>query len=373
MNKNKNSMIIMFSYYFIFVSISFFLAPFLINKGFLSTTVGLLNTIGLGILVVSLLLFGIISDVRLKTKQIIEINMILTGLIFLILMISVNKYIIAISYILIWTTFMSVTSLIDGLILKNNQENNYSSIRAIGSLGAACSYFINSYVLSTVSFNIVISIDILLLILIIIQLTKFKIENTKNDLSYKKSMKVIIHNKNIYLMILITFLTYGVITADDAYTYTYNTEIVNINGFVVGLVGFLSIMLEFLLMKNYNRIINEIKMKKLLYMITILSCLIFYSKGHLYNSKIIINLGNILLGVFTGLFIPITINYLEKSTPKNFQNTILGIYQIAIKLGGAFLGLITTTYLIHIDFLPKIYDLHLFITAIALILISKLD
>ncbi len=361
--------IVMFLYYFVFVSVSFFVAPYLIEIGMNPATVGYLNSIGLFILILSLFMMGYITDTKYKNKTIISINLLITTFIFILFALVNNFNTLAILYILMWATFMVSTSLLDGLILKDIDEANFPKVRAMGSIGAAVSYLVNSVVLGGFSFSMLMILNALFLVVIIISLTKITEHEFDTKTSYKEGIRALKNNKLILGVLLISFLTYGVLAADDAYSYTFSVDIAGISALMMGVVGFLSIALEAVLMATYNPTKHRKYQQRLLIFITVILAFIFLSKGHMYESKFIINLGNILLGVFTGLFIPISIDLINQNTYGSVKNSVLSLYQTSIKLGGAILGLITANYIDKTNSLPGIYDIHLVITLIGIVCI----
>ncbi len=374
MSKLYNSIhgAILFLYYFIFVSVSFFVAPFLIQKGIDMDTVGFLNAFGLIMLILSLFAMGFLADLKITNKKIISYNLIISAFVFLSIALFENFLFLSLAYILLWATFMVSTSLLDGLVLKDVKNEKYPQVRAMGSLGAAVSYFINSYALGETSFELIMYLNILLLIIIVFLLRLVKEHSFDAKTSFSVGLNSVLKNKVVLYIMIISFLTYGVIAADDAYTYSFSTEIAGISAFVMGVVGFISIGLEAFLMAMYKPDKYKKIQGQLLMFITAVLAVIFLTKGHFYESKFIINLGNVLLGVFTGLFIPIIIDIIDNQVDGSVKNSVLSFYQIAVKLGGAILGFITALYVSHYDNLPGIYDLHLGITVIGMLVIALL-
>lgn len=374
MKKSSNIIhgFILFIYYFIFVSVSFFVGPYLIERGLDLGLVGYLNAFGLIMLIISLLGMGFLADLRITNKKIISINLILSAFIFLGLINFNSYFMLSITYVLMWATFMVSTSLLDGLILKDVKNDNYPQVRSMGSLGAATSYFVNSVALGAASFEAIMYFNIILLILIVILLKYIVEDSFEAHTSFNEGLIAVVNNKTVLFIMVISFLTYGVIAADDAYTYTFSVDIAGISAFAMGVVGFVSIAIESVLMFLYKPKKYRKYQLRLLAFITIVLAFIFLTKGHFYESKFIINLGNVLLGIFTGLFIPIVIDIIDQNVDGSVKNSVLSFYQIAVKLGGAILGFVTATYVTQTNDLPGIYDLHLFITIIGLIFIGLL-
>ncbi len=361
--------VILFIYYFVFVSVSFFVAPYLIERGMPIETVGFLNSIGLFMLIISLLAMGFVADLRISNKKIISGNLIISSVIFLAIIKVEDFFILSILYVLMWATFMVATSLLDGLILKDIPHDKYPVIRSFGSIGAAVSYFLNSTILGAYNFDSIMYLNIVFLILIVVLLLFVHEHPFETKISFSEGVKAVSSNKKVILIMVVTFLTYGVLAADDAYTYTFTTEIANISPATLGIVGFVSIGIEAIIMFFYlpNKFYKYNKV--FLSLITMIIMFVFFTKAHFYEVKFLINFGNVILGIFTGLYIPIAINIINKNTDGSIKNSVLSVYQIAIKLGGAILGFLTASYVANTSNLPGIYNLHFVIALIGLVLI----
>lgn len=369
------------SYYFVFLNILVYMIPFLLQKGINSSTIGFLNSSALFIVVLVFLLSGIITDLIKSNKLIIYINLIISSFALFSMIFITNLYLIGFLYLLIWGTFMSITPIIDGLILKDLGEQNYSKVRSFGSLGAAISYLFGSLFMkymplilpydtnSSVYINLLLLINIILIISIIYTLRHIKEQNISDSFNYKLGFKHIFKSSNLLLIIIITAFTYGVLAADDAYSYSYNIDVVKIGLITFGIVGFLSIGFESLIVNYYNQIEKKLGFKNIMIFISCLLIIIFYTKSNFYTIPWIINLGNVSLGIFTGLFIPLSVILINQNTDPSVRNTVLAIYQMANKLGGAILGLITASYVSHGTSLPDIYTLHMSIVIFSLIFI----
>ncbi len=366
----KSAKLITFFYYFIFVSIGFFFSPFLIQKGLDPIKIGYLTSLGLSLMIILYFLLGLISDKIKSTKPILILNIFITIIIFIILIVFKNPLILYIAYTLSYSSFMVLAPFIDGFVLQNFNTSFYNKIRSFGSLGAASSYFFNTFFLNIYGYQNIILINIFFLITTIILLSLFKEVYTLKEKNLKESFKLIIKNKNILLILIIAFLTYGTLKADDPYSYAYNLKYVKLSPLYISIVGSIAIFFEAYIMRIYTYLKN--KSNYFLLNTSIITLFIIYlSRAFLFNNKSIIIIGNILIGLFIGIFVPVAIKTLNKNTPKNLQNTTLGIYQMFISLGGVIIGLITTTYLANSKFLPHIYILHSIIILIAIIIIYK--
>ena len=360
---------VMFIYYFIFVTIGFFFSRQLTTLGLPLELVGSLAVIGLVCLVISLVINGFITDNYINNKNLIISYLCITFFCFLTFNFSTNIYVLSIVYSMIWFFFMSLTSMVDGLALNGIEQSKYPLIRAAGSIGAAFSFFLNSWVLDGVGFSFILILNSILIIIMIILIFNICGKFTTHKIKYMNGLKIISKNRNIILILLITFFTYGVIAADDAFQVTFGIDYAQLSSFTLGIVGFLSMLLESIIMLFYYKIEKYIPLKSLFFICVITLFFIFITKYLYYDIKIIVIIGNIMLGLFLGLFIPMAISVINLYTDISIRNTILSLYQAFIKLGGAFLGAFTTAYIAFGEDLPSIYKLHSIILIIPFILI----
>ncbi len=366
----KLKSISIFIYYFIFVSTIFFFPPFLNEmKNIPTNKIIYLAVIGNILLIGSFLLSGYFADKYKSTKKVIIGNIITSIVLFLILILSINKLVVAIAYILTFPTFVMLTSLMDGIILNNLDQTKYNYVRAFGSLGGAISYFVNSFALSSLSYEKLILIQIALLIMLIILISFIKTTYEYNSNNYSKALKKTLSNKSLLIIFILSFLTYGVLTADDTFNYAYNVEVVKIPPLIFGIVGFISIIVEAMLMFYFTRFRNKFSNKKLLFISTFVLLVIYLTKFIFVSSPTIISIGNIMLGVFIALFIPTSINIITSNVQKENLNTFLGFYQLCTKLGAIIIGLITAIFLNKVQSFEQVYVLHFVILLFTLIFI----
>lgn len=360
---------VMFLYFYIYVSISFFFSPFLIEiKNFNPETIGYLTTTGLIFLIISFLFSGIIADKINSNKKIILINLCISFFVVLGLIFFTNKIILAILYILIWASFIMITSQLDGLVIRDIDSKLYSKVRAFGSYGAAVSYFINSYALGGLNLNQIIGLNAVLIVIIIIfvsLITETHYQNISIK-EYKQSLITARKIKPLIYILIITFLTYGTLSADDSYQVIYNTDVVKISTMIMGIVGFISIVSEGSFMLLHQKIVNKFGLTNTINIGIITLLVIYITRFSLYTSPLVINLGSIFMGVFIGFFVPSAILIINTYVKDNTKNTFLSLYQIMIRLGGALIGLITAIFYDLTGTLQNIYIIHSILIACSL-------
>ena len=372
MNKLKH-FLGMALYYYIFVSIAFFLAPYAVSQGVSQNAIGFYASAALIILIFSTVISSYLADRYFSNKKIIIFNLVLSLIAFLLLISKPGTLLIIILFFVLWGTFMMIAPIIDALIIKDLGDINYAKIRAGGSIGAASSYFVNSYMLGDSSFIISFIINIFMLLVLITIILSLSERRFISKLNYREGIKVLVANKKLVYLMIITFTTYGTLSADDAYTFIFETEIVGISAAVIGIIGFISIGSETSFMYFSNFIRTKLGNKKSLYVATTTLFIIFVSKRFLFEFPFIINFTNVLLGLFIGLFIPVAIHIINNETDGSVKNTMLGIYQICIRLGGIVIGFITALFYSLTNELQDIYLLHAAIILIALFFISRVS
>lgn len=287
---------------------------------------------------------------------------------FLLLITANNNFILVIGYFSIWISFISIAPIIDGFILNQVQEKNYYKIRMMGSFGAAIGYFVNSYVMGSFQLRTVFSLNIALLIImyfIIISIEEKKESEPKfkNKMNYKEGMKHIIQKPELLIIFGLTLLAYGTLGGDDAYTYLYETTEVGISPMIVGIVGFFSIFIETLIIFLFPKI--KLYVNKLLLISVSMLVIVFFIKFTGYQHSNLIIISDLLIGVFTGIFIPLSIILLNQNSEKLVKNTVLSIYQMTIKIGASVVGLMTAITFGNTKIYHQIYLLHLIIILFA--------
>ncbi|MGL4589628.1 MAG: MFS transporter [Mycoplasmatales bacterium] len=358
----------LFIYYFVFVTISFFNAPFLFQKGISTEQVGYGFSVAVLIAITLMLVSGYLNDQKIITNQrMIQLLLIITGIFYLGIYFFENATYVTISYVLLTASFLTLPSIIDSLVIHSLADNSYAKIRSYGSMGAAVSYFLAAFLMTSVDFSVVLTINVSLIVILLIIVSQINYVYIAEKNDYIKGLKAIKQNRQIWLILVIAFLTYGVIRADDPYTITYNVEIVKLTGTWIGIVGFMSIFFEAYIMNIYDKLIIRFGERKMLITVISILVVIFLTKYTMYESKIIISIGNILFGLFIGVFVPLSINLLNRNTNEHVKTTIFSMLQFVIYFGGFVLGTITTFIYVQTNFLPNIYLLHTVVIGLGLL------
>ncbi|WOO87592.1 MFS transporter [Mollicutes bacterium LVI A0039] len=368
----------LFFYYYIYVSISFFFAPYLKNvKGFEPEIVGYLTTLGLLFLIISFFLSGMIADKINSNKKIIAVNLAISFLVILGLVFINNHFILSALYILSYSNFIMITSQLDGLVIRDlNDTTLYAGVRAFGSFGAAISYALNSFALSGISLetNLLFNAGLVIVLIILISsIHEHHYEKNASISEYRAEVANAVAIKPVLYILVITFLTYGTLSADDAYQVMYNMEIVGISAGVMGIIGLVSIFSEGSFMMVHKRILKRLGIAKTINIAVITLLVIYITRFTLYTSPVVINAGSVMMGLFIGFYIPSVMLIINKFIEDTTKNIFLSFYQIMIRIGGVLIGLITTIFYDTTGSLQGIYLLHSVMIAMSLYVIYLLS
>ncbi len=268
-----------------------------------------------------------------------------------------------------------ITSQLDGLVIRDIDSSKYSTVRAFGSYGAAVSYFANSYALNDFSLSANLAFNAGLVIVLILLLLTIKETNYEKNASladYKSEVANALAIKPVLYILIITFLTYGTLSADDSYQVIYNTNVVGIGATVMGIIGFVSIVSEGSFMMIHKRILNKFGLINTINIGVVTLLIIYITRFTMYTSPTIINIGSILMGVFIGFYVPSAILIINEFIGDETKNIFLSLYQVMIRLGGVLIGLITTIFFDMTGSLQNIYFLHSIMIALSFIFIFKL-
>lgn len=361
-------------YYFVFVTIVFFVSPFLLSKGVDQVTLGYLNATSVFVLILSYVGTGYLADQILGNRKLLLINITIGILAFAILLITSSIAVMVVMFLLINIFFLSLSAIIDGMILGDGNES-YADIRLFGSLGAAVAYLIGATLLGRGIFEFMFGLIIFLLMVMFTEVLRISHIEVEHNGHYMEALKGAFSNKMVMALFLFTFLTYGLIGGDDAFSINYEMVQVGLSGLTIGIVGFFSIVIESIGIGMYSKFSNKFKPQTLLLTSVLILIFVFFTKYYSYHVKAIIVFGDLLLGVFVALFVPTMVGLLSANAPKSIRNTILGIYQLMIKIGAVFFGFITTIYYAHVNNLTgsalqdyrRIYEMYTIVLVITLI------
>ncbi len=367
---------IYFLYYFVFVTISFFNSPYLINEGIDMQVVGYAFSTSLLLSMLFMVLLGILNDNEIVShKNSMLIGIIITIVSSLVMVLVDIESIKIIAFMITSSIFCSLPGVMDGLVLDSTEPKDYGKIRSFGSFGAAISYFMSSVILGKLAYTLIVGINTIVLIATFVFIYTISYAYKKSQITYKEALKITFENRNVAMIIIITLFTYGVLKADDAFNYNFSTQFAGYTALIYGTVGFFSIVFEASLMNMYNIARKKVSDKDMLYIAASVLVIIFLTKALLYKYTWMIIATDLALGVFVGLFVPTAIAIINNNSDEKVRTSILSIYEGAVLLGGVIFGYITTFFIgiIGEANLPRIYLLHATIIVISFIFITKIN
>lgn len=362
-----------FIYYFIYVTILFFNAGFIMAKGIDPVTVGYVFSMSTFASILVMMIFSFIIDKQYVTAKLGFIIMLaVSGLGILMFTASANSTIILIGYAMATAFYVAQPAIIDSLVLSTTPTEQYSKIRSYGSIGAAISYFSSSYILGEMDFSYLMYFLVFLMFVLMFVISKIESGDKPHKVHYLHGIKESLKKRNILIILIITFLTYGVVKADDPFTVQYNFEYAHLTAATVGLVGLISIMFEAAVMNFFEKVHQKFNFKIIITISILTLSAIFYTKYAFYDFPMIVNIGNVMLGLFVGLFIPVSVSIINYEASADTKTTVLSLFQTMQSIGGSLLGLATTYYLSISGFLPSIYIFHFIVTLGAVLFVGFL-
>jgi PPP family 3-phenylpropionic acid transporter len=162
---------------------------------------------------------------------------------------------------------------------------------------------------------------------------------SKKTYPSKKQIKKLLTYKKFTLFLLACFFVYGTMLANNSF---YGLLFISLGGTISGLgISFLiSVGSEVPFMSLAGKLLKRINITTILCVASFVSAvqyfLFFYP-----SSKDFIYLINIAQGFSLGIFIPVSIQYVQQITPKELQTTAIGVYSgVSLGLGNWFFTLV---------------------------------
>lgn len=354
-------------YYYIYITILFFATPYMNDQNIQITDFAKIQSLSILILVILLFIGGYLADKKFKIKNLTTAFLTLSTVSLGVMLNSDSQVLLLISYTFMFVSFMIIPSFLDGLILKDLEKKDVSITRAYGSFGAAIGFFLNSYIIADLSSSYLLYIAFFLML--ILNLLIYFLKERKMSISDKSNYSSLLKNKKVLLIILITFFSYGVLSADDAFQFSYAVEVVKMSEQLYGINSFIAIIIELLIMISFYKLLKKFDLYYLLLTSVSSLLLMFIMKIFFVESIILISISNIIMGIFTGLYIPLILHIVSKVIDKNLKNSMLSLYLISLKLSGALLGYITSLYVELNNSIASIYQLHAVCVCFSIVLI----
>lgn len=230
------------------------------------------------------------------------------------------------------------TSIIVSYTEKNKQS--YADYRLWGAVGFAISAWALSQLAQSNSLQIIFyTFATFLLLSIFFAWNLPKSPNVQKNVATKENIKKLITNKPFLLFLLACFLVYGVMLANNSF---FGLLYTSLGGTLadVGVSFLISVGSEVPFMRLAGKLLNKMDITSILIIASLISALQYFC-FFFHPSETLIYLLNIAQGLSLGLFIPVSVSYVQKYTSHSLQTTALGIFNgVSFGLGNWFFTLI---------------------------------
>lgn len=360
-------------YYFVFTITMFFMAPFFLERGVDQVTIGYVSAFSIFMLIMAYVGTGYLADEVLGDKKILIIGTSISVFLFLIMGIVKNTKVLMLAFVLVNIFFISLAAIIDDMILNIKREK-YTHIRMFGSLGAGVAYVIGAFFLQRNYFDKIFLLVVVLLVAMLLAILKVEETRVFRMKDYLGGIREAVSNPKILGLLVLTFLTYGVLSGADAFAINYQLIQVHLSNTTVGILGFSAVFIESMAMLSCGFLSGKIRSTRIITASLSLLFLGFFLQYMFYGKQVLVITGVLLIGGFLGLFIPTVIELLSRNTQADVENMVLSVYQLVVKFGAFFFGTASTTYFADVAIRSGsgkynlLYGLYSMIVAVVLLL-----
>jgi MFS transporter, PPP family, 3-phenylpropionic acid transporter len=340
----KNSIIISCFFLSYFIAVGAFMPLFslyLQELDFTGTQIGIIASIHPLIMLLIQPLWGYLADTTGRLHIILVTTILIAsgiGIVFPF----VDGFSIFILLSFLFAFFNSAaepisTSIIMTYTEKNNQH--YADYRLWGAVGFALSAWVLSQLSQFNSLKIIFYTLSLFLFLSIFYAWKLPIEPSLLKSKVRKgNVKKLITNKPFLLFLFACFLVYGVMLANNSF---FGILYTSLGGTLAGVgVSFLiSVGSEVPFMRLAGKLLKKIETTSILVFASFISGLQYFC-FFFHPTELWIYFLNVAQGFSLGIFIPVSVAYVQKYTSKTIQTTAIGIFNgISFGLGNWFFTL----------------------------------
>ena len=320
-------------YLFLFIGIGSFY-PYLsvyLEKtlNFTASQIGIIVSIPSLLGILMLPVWGIISDLTKKQKNIICINLFCA----IVFMIAYSKA----------SSFVAVFILTDSIctIYCHKNNKNYGAVRATGSAGFAIAAFSVGQIIKFTGsdfisfYGFVISLGICLFIVPFLKTTN--IEENKNKMNIKKDLPNLIKNKGFVLILAMCVCVLSLAEGVGAYQ---GIHLMNM-GAGKDLVGMLTLFMvtpELFFMMKSKRFLEKYGYIKLI-SISSLALLLRWVVYITTNNIWVFILAASLHGMAISMMTICAFDFIKKVVPSNLASTSITVYSFTIGMGSAIMKL----------------------------------
>ncbi|WP_028776859.1 MFS transporter [Shimazuella kribbensis] len=225
---------------------------------------------------------------------------------------------------------------------------SFGNFRLWGAVGYALAVWALGQLSQTYSLKIIFYTFSLFLLLSALTAWKLPVFDWQSKKTYpsKNEIKKLLTHKKFVLFLFACFFVYGAMLSNNSF---YGILFISLGGTISGLgISFLiSVGSEVPFMSLAGKLLKRINIATILCIASLVSAvqyfLFFYP-----SAKDIIYVINVAQGFSLGIFIPVSIQYVQHITPKQLQTTAIGIYSgVSLGLGNWFFTLVGGIILEH--------------------------
>lgn len=313
--------------FFGFGSLFPLLSVYLKNEvGLSGTQIGTVMSISPIVMIFVQPFWGMISDYTRQPVPVLVVSLIGTALAGLFYA-SMEQYTwIVVAAALLAFMQSAVVPLSDSITLSYVQKTkgNYGSIRLWGAIGFAVSVLVGGWLSETFSLSIIFSVFAFILFFSATLAWKLPRESQPMRVKMKQGIKQLFHIPAFVLFLVVTFLVFGPIYANNFYFGVFVKEIGGtLTG--VGLAFLLAAGSEAPFMRVADRLLRRYGMLPILAFAATISAfrwLFYYFEPSLW----LVYATTVAQGFSVGLFIPAALQYVRDISPSEVRVTAVSLY-----------------------------------------------
>ena len=309
--------------------------------GLTSSQIGTINSIAKAVALLSLPLWGILSDYYKANKKLLLITV--TGSLissFLFLLVESFWWIVLIMMLFL-TFFLSTVPLADAQLLGylGEESKQYGKYRIWGSIGYTAVVAVIGYFIEHTAAANIFYISALIFFGTLIIIPKLPDDEVSMELGSLAKFKTLLQRKNLFLFILFTFFINLTFKTNNVYFPLYVLD----NGgkeFLVGISLMIAAASEMAIFYFSEEIMERFKIKYIFLVSTLAFALRWFLLAQ-FPLKIVFLSSQLLHSLTFGLFHVTAVNYINEICGRRFKATGQNLYATAKGISaivGSFIG-----------------------------------
>ena len=350
MNKNTNIrqtriklLVIELLFWLCFSLFSYFSVYFQ-SLGFSASETGKITALNLIIGVITIPVWGLLSDKIRSAKKILIINLIGTSLFYCLIPAVANSFngiLIILMIVAISSVFRSpISTLVDNIVIKscNKWGINYGFLMAIGCLGAAMTSIMLGITIPSIGAEKTF-IFVPLIILLMLGVVIFTKEERNNNNETKK-VDIRITFKNYYFVTFLAFSLIVSIATQSNMTFSpYLLADIGVDGSKIGIVLGWQQIVQILILLNLKKLRQKYALYKMLIAAGISYSIVCFSFGIAHSFISILSLATF-AGIGSGLLFACCNLYVFEIAESELVTTYQSLMNSTILLAGIFGNLV---------------------------------